>query len=731
MKKPLLTLAAVFAATLAFAQTELLTNGGFEKWTGGQPDDWKSTTTASSGTLTQTTDVHNGTYAVVLTNTTANQRMASKELKLKAGTYTFSAYVKSSSADAAASARLGYTPVTGGKVGSYSFATAVTDLNAKWRQLQYEFTLASATMVNLVVMTPKSTANVTYANLVIDDASLTTADGGLDDDEPGPGPDDPTEGAITIAQAQSADAGATCKVVGTVVALCKNGALFGDETGYIYYYKSGLSDLAVGDKVVVSGATSVYGGFKQFTSTATVTKLSTETVSYPTPVELDLDAWVAAPVIQYVKLTGVLNISGNYYNLNVEGKEAVGSIIAPLNSLTEKLSSGSTVTVYGFAVYTSGSSTTYVNLVATKIDIDNLVIGKDISNTPETAYSVAQARTLIAEGEGLDHKVYVKGTVKGTPAIDTGFGNATYWITDGKDTLEVYRGLYLKEEKFVNTEALKAGDEVIVYGQLVDYNGTYEFTQGNYLYSINGSTDKPQDKPVVTFTDVTIAEAVEWIGGVTNAIKYDYNKTLKLKDAEVVFSNGSAVFVREGGHAVEFYNLGVTCEAGDLLNGEIRCTLENYYGIPEFIANDSTDVTTVSVTKTGREPVPTEASLDQIGALQHLCDLVVVKGVTVTKEGNYFYLNDQAGKTIQLRTRTPGIEAPEDYEGKTYDVVGIPAYIYQGVGQLFALKFTETGASVSAVSADAQDGTIYDLSGRRVEQMQKGIYIINGKKVVK
>ena len=164
MKKPLLTLAAVFAATLAFAQTELLTNGGFEKWTGGQPDDWKSTTTASSGTLTQTNDAHNGTYAVVLTNTTANQRMASKELKLKAGTYTFSAYVKSSSADAAASARLGYTPVTDGKVGSYSYATAVTDLNTEWRQLQYEFTLASATMVNLVVMTPKSTANVTYAN---------------------------------------------------------------------------------------------------------------------------------------------------------------------------------------------------------------------------------------------------------------------------------------------------------------------------------------------------------------------------------------------------------------------------------------------------------------------------------------------------------------------------------------------------------------------------------------
>ena len=28
------------------------------------------------------------------------------------------------------------------------------------------------------------------------------------------------------------------------------------------------------------------------------------------------------------------------------------------------------------------------------------------------------------------------------------------------------------------------------------------------------------------------------------------------------------------------------------------------------------------------------------------------------------------------------------------------------------------------------DGAIYDLSGRRVEKLQKGIYIVNGKKVV-
>ena len=739
MKRTLLSFVAVLAATLTFAQTEeLLTNGGFEKWTAGQPDEWKSTTTASSGTLTQSTEAHSGTYSVMLTNTNANQRLASKEIKLKAGTYTFSAYVRSSSADANASARMGYTPVTDGKVGGYSYATAVTDLTTEWRQLSYEFTLTTASTVNLVVMTPKSTATVTYANLLIDDASLTTPDGGLDDDGGGGGgTEDPTAGAITIAAAQAAASGATCKIVGTVVAVNKNGALFGDDTGYIYYYKSGLSDLAVGEKVVVNGALSVYGGFKQYTAAATITKLGTETVNYPDPVEINLDTWAASPVIQFVKLTGILSISGNYYNLAVEGCAAVGSIIAPINSVTENLTSGSTVTVYGFAVYTSGSTTTYVNIVATSITIDNLVVGKDIRNTPETAYTVAKARELITEGEGLDYKVYVKGTIKGTPAIDTSFGNATYWLTDGVDTLEVYRGLYLKEEKFFNPEAIKEGDEVIVYGQLVNYNGTYEFTQGNYLYSINGDTDKAQEKVVITFADITIAEAAAAVVGKTSAITYDNNKRLVLTNAEVVYSNGNAVFVREGGDAVEFYNLGVTCEAGDVLSGEIRCSFENYYGIAEFIKCDSTDVTTVTVTKTGNTPVPVEVTIDDVKSLKHLCNLVAVKNVTVAVDTLGTFIKDTAGNKLQLRTRNPGIEAPQDFAGKTYDVTGIPAYIYKGEGQLCAIAFTDLGegGGVADIVDESKASPIYDLQGRQVERAtantRRGIYIMNGKKVVR
>ena len=111
----------------------------------------------------------------------------------------------------------------------------------------------------------------------------------------------------------------------------------------------------------------------------------------------------------------------------------------------------------------------------------------DISNTPETAYTVAEAKKLIAAGEGLDTKVYVGGTISSIKEVSTSYGNATYNISDDGTTaseLVVYRGYYLKNEKFTAEDQIKVGDVVIVYGQLTSYNGTDEVNSGNYLYAI-------------------------------------------------------------------------------------------------------------------------------------------------------------------------------------------------------------------------------------------------------
>lgn len=167
--------------------SNLLTNSSFETWSGSTPEAWKSTTTASSATLSQSTDAHTGAYSVCVGgNETANKRLASKEYTLKAGTYKLSAYVKG-----AGQIRLGYVPVTNGKVGDYSYASGYTSTSADtWTEATYQFTLDKQTTVNFVLMNPKTSTYATASDKLVDDFTLATNDGGLVDD--GGDDDDPT-----------------------------------------------------------------------------------------------------------------------------------------------------------------------------------------------------------------------------------------------------------------------------------------------------------------------------------------------------------------------------------------------------------------------------------------------------------------------------------------------------------------------------------------------------------
>ncbi len=111
----------------------------------------------------------------------------------------------------------------------------------------------------------------------------------------------------------------------------------------------------------------------------------------------------------------------------------------------------------------------------------------------ERPYTAAEAIAVIDSGTGLTGK-YVKGIVKATPTFDARYNSLTYDIESGKKTLNIYSGKDLGNVGFVGTEDLKAGDEVVVYGDLKlfknDKTGetTYELDKNNYLISINGET---------------------------------------------------------------------------------------------------------------------------------------------------------------------------------------------------------------------------------------------------
>lgn len=157
----------------------------------------------------------------------------------------------------------------------------------------------------------------------------------------------------------------------------------------------------------------------------------------------------------------------------------------------------------------------------------------DITNTPETAYTVAKAFELIEAGEGLNAKVYVKGKISAITEVETEkFFNATYNISDNGTTegqqLIVFHGKYIGGANFESKDQINIGDEVIVYGQLVNFNGKYEIKSNNQIYSINGATsagvknitvDKNVDAPAYNIAGQRVNDAYKGIV-VKNGKKY-------------------------------------------------------------------------------------------------------------------------------------------------------------------------------------------------------------------
>lgn len=188
MKKILLSLFAFAVATVsAFAGDNLVENGGFETWEGSVATGWKSTTSASNATVSQSEDAHGGSYAVlVAAGNSQNKRLASKEYNLKAGTYTITAYVKGGG-----QCKLGYVPSTGGAVGNYVYAKDYFNTSAsEWTEYTYTFTLDAAATVNFLVLNPKTNDKISYTStdLLVDDVTVTTEDGGIGTPEPTPDP---------------------------------------------------------------------------------------------------------------------------------------------------------------------------------------------------------------------------------------------------------------------------------------------------------------------------------------------------------------------------------------------------------------------------------------------------------------------------------------------------------------------------------------------------------------
>ena len=564
MKKFLLILVASFATSFSFAQTELLTNGGFESWTDGVADGWKSASSAGNGTVTQSTDARTGSYAARLATASGNKRMARAEMALVAGEYTFTAWVKNAEAGQAATVALGYTPISEeGTAGQYQYGDQ-TPVGDEWQQLSYTFTLAEKTTVCLVVFDKKNTADV-----LIDDASLMGPDQTATPEEPQPAVNylftkitshdqltaDGTymiaaenEGKVLIAK--NLDASKTYGYLQAAEATVKDGKIVTKDLDNTYTFK-GSNIIDAQGRMMYMDAT--HNSFNvavdaaegidwtvtlNADGTVTITNDDVQkTVQYdpnyssygsyaevkgiypciyvlsgteaaeggdePEEPEAKIERITVKEFLEKAdtenayELTGVVKtiastLYGNFY-LEQDGSEIY--IYGTLDKEGNTKNWESLGVVEGDSIVIQGTYTTYKDAPQIKnaqymSHKSNGFVPVDISNTPETAYTPAQASQLALAGEGLATSVYVKGIISRIAEISTSYGNASYYISaDGTETDELYvfRGYSLEGEKFTSETEIAVGDEVIIYGQLTTYNETPQVNTGSKIYSITKS----------------------------------------------------------------------------------------------------------------------------------------------------------------------------------------------------------------------------------------------------
>ena len=143
-------------------------------------------------------------------------------------------------------------------------------------------------------------------------------------------------------------------------------------------------------------------------------------------------------------------------------------------------------------------------------------------NIPAEAIDVLKAREIcagLASGATSGTKYYVMGYVKKIHSKHADgvadYGNAQFYMENVKgansmDDFMAYQVYGLNGEKITDPNVVAVGDFVVVYGELTNYNGTYETTGKGSAYiwnSTNSLIGNTTPSNVVTVTDLAYGEA--------------------------------------------------------------------------------------------------------------------------------------------------------------------------------------------------------------------------------
>lgn len=343
------------------------------------------------------------------------------------------------------------------------------------------------------------------------------------------------------------------------------------------------------------------------------------------------------------------------------------------------------------------------------------------TGTAADPFNVAGAVKYIEDGGSESELKYVKGKVVSIEKFDASYGSMKYYISDdGTPTNQfyVFNGYAgPNRTKFSGADALKAGDEVVICGNLIVYSGTKEFQTGNYIVSLNGvggatTPDTPTTGKGSESNPYTVAEAIAaikagaptsevYVTGIVSDV-YFYNdqyKSLSYYISDDGKSKDMQVYSGKGLNGADFTSKN-DLKVGQkvTIKGIIKAFNKNGTDIMEVDKNST--IVKIEGEGTGGEVTPKPDTPD-------------------TGNGKITFSDDHRTLTLENSNATAGESVSFDFTAQNYE----------NQTDMTTIKLSD-GTTITFDANGEKNGSKYYTSGTAVRVYKNNKIIIKGTKEI-
>nr|WP_293583571.1 hypothetical protein [Prevotella sp.] len=343
------------------------------------------------------------------------------------------------------------------------------------------------------------------------------------------------------------------------------------------------------------------------------------------------------------------------------------------------------------------------------------------TGTAADPFNVAGAVKYIEDGGSESELKYVKGKVVSIEKFDESYGSMKYYISDdGTPTNQfyVFNGYAgPNRTKFSGADALKAGDEVVICGNLIVYSGTKEFQTGNYIVSLNGeggttTPDTPTTGKGSESDPYTVAEAIAaikagaptsevYVTGIVSDVYFysDQYKSLSYYISDDGKSKDMQVYSGKGLNGADFTSK-EDLKVGQkvTIKGIIKAFNKNGTEIMEIDKNST--IVKIEGEGTGGEVTPKPDTPD-------------------TGNGKITFADDHRTLTLENSNATAGESVSFDFTAQNYE----------NQTDMTTIKLSD-GTTITFDANGEKNGSKYYTSGTAVRVYKNNKIIVKGTKEI-